>query len=257
MATNTAGPENVTNHPGGVSTDYEYQNLGSYPYPNPTKWHQFWDDFDRFFYGGATTPAIQGDWLITTTGSGTGLVADAANGIVVLTNGASDDDNTFVQWKGGSTTVSETFLWDSTKAMYFIARFKVSDATESDVVMGLQITDTTPLAVTDGLYFLKVDGSTTLNFLATKNSTSTTVAAATMVSDTYIKVGFQYLPSGNNGYGGAPICNIWLNDKIVGNTTTFTNFVDDEELTISFGVQNGEAVSKLLSVDYILAAQER
>lgn len=257
MATNQAGPENVTNHPGGVSTAYEYQTLGSYPYPDPTKYHQFWDDFDAFRIGYATTPAVNGDWLVTTTGSGTTLVTDATNGIVAFTNSAADDDALFAQWKGGSTTVSETFLWDSTKALWFVARFKVSDATQSDVVMGLQITDTTPLAVTDGLYFLKSDGSTTLNFLATKNSTSTTVAAATMADDTYIKVAFQYLPAGNNGYGGAPICNIWLNDNIVGNTTTFTNFVDDEELAISFGVQNGEAVSKLLSVDYILVGQAR
>ena len=36
-----------------------------------------------------------------------------------------------------------------------------------------------------------------------------------------------------------------------------TNVPDDEELALSFAVQNGEAVAKVLSVDYIGATQER
>jgi hypothetical protein len=32
---------------------------------------------------------------------------------------------------------------------------------------------------------------------------------------------------------------------------------DDEDLTVSFGIQNGEAVAKTMTVDYILAAMDR
>ena len=32
---------------------------------------------------------------------------------------------------------------------------------------------------------------------------------------------------------------------------------DDEVLTPSFGIQNGEAAAKTMSIDYILAAKER
>jgi hypothetical protein len=36
-----------------------------------------------------------------------------------------------------------------------------------------------------------------------------------------------------------------------------TNLCDDEELTISFGIQNGEAVAKTMSIDYIFVSKER
>jgi len=36
-----------------------------------------------------------------------------------------------------------------------------------------------------------------------------------------------------------------------------TNLPDDEELTISFAVQNGEAVAKTMSIDYIFCSKER
>jgi hypothetical protein len=36
-----------------------------------------------------------------------------------------------------------------------------------------------------------------------------------------------------------------------------TNAPDDEELTVSFGIQNGAAAAKTLTVDYIGASKER
>lgn len=39
--------------------------------------------------------------------------------------------------------------------------------------------------------------------------------------------------------------------------SAITNLPDDEALTVSFGLQNGEAVAKTMSVDYILASKER
>lgn len=115
-------------------------------------------------------------------------------------------------------------------------------------MLGLQITDTTPLAVTDGVYFLKADGSTTLNLLVTKNSTSTTTAAATLVDDTYVTVGFVY--------NGSDKIDVFVNDVRIATSVT-TNLVDDEELTLSFGIQNGEAAAKVLSLDYLFVSKER
>jgi hypothetical protein len=40
-------------------------------------------------------------------------------------------------------------------------------------------------------------------------------------------------------------------------TSTLTTYLPDTELTVSFGIQNGEAVAKTMSIDYIFAAQER
>lgn len=263
MATNVNGPLAPTNYPGGLSTNFPSETLGTWVSPDVTSCHTWFDDFDRFTTTQTITitdpgnATVNRDWLLTSTGGGTALVTDGDGGIVVLTNGASDDDNAFVQWQGGSTSVSETFRWASDKALWFKSRFKVSDATQSDLVIGLQITDTTPLDVTDGIFFIKDDGSTTLTFRAEKNGTASTVTTATLADDTYVVVGFVYLPSGNNGSGGAPICNVYLNDVRVGSLTTFTNFPDDEDLTISFGVQNGAAAAKTMTVDYILCSKQR
>jgi hypothetical protein len=36
-----------------------------------------------------------------------------------------------------------------------------------------------------------------------------------------------------------------------------TNLPDDEELTVSFGIQNGEAAAQTMTIDYVVAAVER
>jgi len=46
------------------------------------------------------------------------------------------------------------------------------------------------------------------------------------------------------------------NPTILGKSVV-TNLPDDEDLTISFAVQNGAAAIKTLAVDYIFCAKER
>ena len=161
---------------------------------------------------------------------------------------AADDDIVALQ------KVGESYKFVAGKKLFFKAKFAVSDATQSDFVIGLQITDTTPLAVTDGVYFRKNDGDANLDFVVVKDSTaSTATAVATVVAATYITVGFYY--NGVNEVVYAASTNS-LNPTVLGKLAT-TNLPDDEELTISFCIQNGEAVAKTLSVDYIFAAKER
>jgi hypothetical protein len=40
-------------------------------------------------------------------------------------------------------------------------------------------------------------------------------------------------------------------------TSVTTNLVDDEDLTVSIALQNGEAVAKTMTVDYVFVAKER
>jgi hypothetical protein len=117
------------------------------------------------------------------------------------------------------------------------------------VVMGLQITDTTPLDVSDGVFFIKADGAATVNLLVEKNNTATTTSSvATMVNDTFIRLGFYY--------DGVSSIEYFVNGVLGGSSVT-TNLPDDEDMTISFALQNGEAVAKTMTVDYIFAAKER
>jgi len=235
-----------TRFPHGVTTVSESNPLADFGLPDPTAWHVWFDDFDNF-------EADQ--WVITATEAGAGsasrAVQNADGGILLLTNDAADDDNQFLQWSGDdASAVVETFKFVAGKKLFFKARFKVSDATQSDFVMGLQITDTTPLAVTDGVYFRKDDGDANLDFVVMKDSTATTgTAVATVTSDTHLTTAFYYDGTSNG-------IKVFVNDTLVATIAT-TNLVDDEELTISFGIQNGEAVAKTMSLDYIFVAKER
>jgi hypothetical protein len=210
-----------------------------------TDFHEWFNDFDD--YGAA-------DWVLTTTEAGSGSATEAVgsikDGILVVTNDNADDDNDFFQWSGrdGSGT-AETFKFVAGKSLYFGARLKISDATQADLVVGLQITDTSPLAVTDGIFFQKDDGDTHLDFHCEKNSTSSDLTdAAELASDTWTVLEFLY-------DGGDSI--VAYKDGVAIGSVPLTNVPDDEELTISFGIQNGEAASKVLSVDWIRVVQER
>lgn len=230
-----------TNFIDGSTNVPESYALGSFVQNDPSKTHLWFDDFDNY---------AANEWVVTKTGAGGAVtVANADGGILTLTNDTNDNDNLFLQWSGESAFgTTETWKFASKKQFWFKARFKVSDATDSDLVLGLQITDTSPLSVTDGVYFYKADDAATLQFKTTLNSSSTTSAVGTLVNDTYVVVGFHY-----DGYDKI---DVYLDDLRVATQGTST-LVTDEELTLSFGIQNGAAAAKVMSIDYILASKER
>jgi len=203
--------------------------------PAATLYHTYFEDFD--YYTAA-------DWTVTETDAGaTQALADGDGGLLLITNTAADNDLVSLQKKG------ESFRFEAGKALFFEARFKVSDATQSDVVIGLQITDTTPLDVTDGVFFIKADGAATVDFRVEKNNTATTASAmATMANDTYIRLGFYY--------DGVSAVQYFVNGSIAGSSVT-TNLPDDEDMTITIAIQNGEAAAKTMTVDYVYVAKER
>lgn len=218
------------NRNGGVLWDY-----GA---PDPTVYHQYFEDFDYF---------NSANWTITmvTAGSPTQALANGSGGLLLLTNTAGATDSTFLDKKG------ESFLIQTGRPAFFKARFQVSDATLSAFVMGLQVTDTTPLAVTDGIYFLKNSGDTHLNFYCQKDATTgqtSKLDAAEVVSATNISVGWAY--------DGGTVLRAYVNEVVVA-TINPTGFLPDTTLTPSFGIQNGEAVAKTMTVDYVMAATHR
>ena len=236
--------------PNGVTNATDTQNLGMMGQLDPTKFHTYFEDFDTFTVA---------DWTITTielgAGDATEALTDADGGVLLITNDAADNDSDFFQ------KVGESFKLESGKQLWFKSRFKVSDATESDWVMGLQITDTTPLAaagdgVTDGIFFQKDDGDTNVDFYVQKDATAgqltSTAVTTAAASDTYMTLGFYF--------DGARYVELFKDNAKVATvdlTTTLTAYMPDTELTVSFGIQNGEAVAKTMSVDYIFVAKER
>lgn len=230
----------ATNFPKGVNNITAQNILGRLIQPDFTQTHTYFDDFDTY---------TAGDWTVTETQAGaTQALTNVDGGVLLLTNSAADNDLNALQ------KVGESFKFEAGKKLFFKARFAVSDATESDFIIGLQITDSTPLAVTDGVYFRKDDGDANLDFVVVKDSTASTATAITTVANnTYLTVGFYYDGVSEIVYAASTNNN---NPTILGKSVV-TNLPDDEELTISFGIQNGEAVAKTMSIDYIFVSKER
>ena len=229
----------TTHFTSGVTNVGTDSTLGKLKAPAPHKYHQYFNDFDTY---------LASDWTITTTEDGTGsaseALADGDGGVLLVTNAAGDNDHDFFQ------LVKEGFKFESGKQIGFHVRFKTNDATHTDIVAGLQLTDTTPLDVTDGIFFLKSDGAATISFIVEKDSTQSTLTLPnSLADDTFMTLGFIYDPKDQKFH-------VFQNNVLAG-TVVSTNAPDDEELTLSFGIQNGAAAAKTLSVDYVGAYKER
>lgn len=186
------------------------------------------------------------DWTITTVEAGAGdateaLAADELNGALLITNDAADDDSDSLQ------LTQETFKIQSGKKLWFETKLKISDATQSDLLVGLNIRDTTPLASSDGIVFLKSDGSTAMSFKTYKDTTATTTSSVYTMTTSYVTLGFYW--------DGVSTVKAFVNRALVATHTT--NICDDENLALTLHIQNGEAAAKTCTVDYFFVASER
>lgn len=229
----------VTRYPNGVTNNAQDDIFGDLVQSDPTKFHMYWNDFDTY---------TAGDWVVTETDAGATQALTAGDGgLLLITNTAADNDAVVMQ------KTPAAFAMTAGKKTFFKARFKVSDATQSDLQFGLVIVDTSPLDATDGIYFQKDDGAATLNFIVRKNaSTGSTSASAiaTISDDTYVVVAWYY--------DGVSKAYYAVNGTVLGALdATSTYLPDATNLTVSMALQNGEAVAKTMTVDYLFAAKER
>lgn len=184
------------------------------------------------------------DWVVTETQAGAtqAIAADVVGGALALVNSAADDDVNQLQ------SAEEWFKLTVGKQAWFECKFKVSDATQSDLYVGFATTDTTIIAgTTDSVGFRKSDGSTTLQSLTEDNTTETANTAVTMADDTYVTVGFHW--------DGKSLVRFYVNRGLV--ATHSTNIETTNKLALTLCLQNGEAAAKTLTVDYVYVALER
>lgn len=188
------------------------------------------------------------DWIITTTEAGSGdateaLASDEIGGALLITNDDADNDSDELQ------ATQENWGLQAGKKMWYETRIKVSDATQSDLFLGLAITDTTIIdGTTDSIGFRKDDGDANIDVVSEKDSTETlTDSGKDLVDDTYVKLGMYW--------DGVSTVEFYVDRNKVASHTT--NNPDDENLTITMAIQNGEAVAKTMTVDYIYITQER
>ncbi|HUT87322.1 MAG TPA: hypothetical protein VMX15_04475 [Candidatus Heimdallarchaeota archaeon] len=228
----------------GWSNALPGETLFDWGMSDPTKWNTYFNDCHVY---------TAGDWVETAVSAGIGTSATTqspeANGVWLMTGAANENDGAWYQL-GGTPGVSESWLWDATKKMFFKARFALSDATQSDAVFGLHITNTAPAgAITDGIFFKTADASASLTFEVEKDSTPTSTTVATLANATFIEVGFYYNP--NDG-----LFHIYADGVKVAESAS-TNAPDDEELALSWGSIAGAAGVDTSSWDYFLISQER
>ena len=229
-------PTNFSNGFNNLPSTHWMHGRSALPVPFPERWAGWYDGFTTY---------TSGDWVLTTVeaggGSATEAITDADDGILLITNDSNEDDGDFFQ------TVGELFTFESGKEAYFEARFRINDVTQTDYVIGLQVRDTTPLAVTDGVYFQSDDADALLDLHSMASSVDTAATGvATLVDATYVTVAYYY--------DGATSIIAAVDNVVV---ATITATPPTTELTVSFGMQNGEAVADTMSVDYVWFAKER
>lgn len=226
----------TTNFIDGISNVATTGALGSFVDTDPSRCHVWFDDFDSY---------VAGNWTVTETQAGaTQAITAGDGGILALVNSAADDDLNQIQW------AVSTFRQTAGKKSWLKARFKVSDATQSDLLIGLYVADTSPVASkpTSGFFFQKLDGSTSLTLQVGSASTYSQLTLGTMVSDTYVTVGAYY-----DGYS---TITGYFNEVRVGSVAS-TNLPTAADNAVGIALQNGDANARTLSVDYLMVAKER
>lgn len=230
----------TTNLPDGVTNAQVNSALTGLITDDPTLLHTYFNDFDDY---------TAANWVVTSVGSGTQALTAGNGGLLLLTNTAADNDNNVLQ------KTPAAFAFTANKRAWFSCRFQVSDATQSDVMFGIVIVNTAPIQTppTDGIYFLKADGAATVDIFVRKNTTTgsnTKAAVATLADATAVTLQWYYNGDGRVFYG--------VNGVLAGSLDASSTYLPDAtNLTMTMVVQNGEAVIKTMTVDYVMAIFER
>ena len=228
-------PTHFTN---GVSDVIPGNPLYDFGRLDPTKYHIYWDDFD-------TTP-IAAQWTLTATSAGAGTsaitVPDADGGLARITTAGNETDGIFAEW------ISETFLLESGRKTWMKTRFQVGDAAQSDFVVGLHSSDTTPLDATMRFAWITEDGSANLFFNSDNNTTdSDSDTVVVLADDTFVTVAVYWDGAGN--------IECYSNNVLITTMTGIT--IPGAEMSVGFGYLNGAAGAETTDIDYIFVAKER
>jgi len=225
-----------TRFPSGVTNVSKTDPLGMFGAPDPTKHHVYFNDFDEDVVGWTETA--------TSVGSGTSAaaVADGDGGILRITTAANENDGLFLESQG------ESFLIETGKRSWIKARFALGDAIQSDFIIGLHSTDTTPLDATLRLAFISEDGSANLFFNVDDDTTDADSATlAVLEDDTFVEVAAHW--------DGVSTIALYVNGAKVDTMTSVG--IPGAEMAMGIGYLNGAAGAETTDIDYLFVAKER
>lgn len=176
---------------------------------------------------------------VTEAGAGNSTVVNSvtAGEVLTLTTAANEYDGINLQLKG------EPFKLETSKPLYFEAKLKIDDVTQSDILIGICETDTTLLATAaahavavsgDGAFFVKLDATTTLSAKAYLDGAETATAdyGTALVDDTAFTVSIYW--DGVN-------LSFYVDDSLV---QTISGSLPDGDMTFSINVRAGSAAAR-------------
>lgn len=192
----------------------------------------------------ASSTALSGYTLTAVGTSPVSLVAGADGGAVLITTGGTENNGAQFQ------PITEAFYFASKWPCYFGCKIQISDATQSDFLAGLTITDTSAASgVSDGVYFWSVDGTAVTNFGTAKGSVTADTAAKTMVDAT--DTTFEWF------FDGTTI-SAYV-DGVLATTTAYsaTTVPNTEYLTPMLAFLTGAGAAKTMTIYWARAIQIR
>lgn len=185
---------------------------------------------------------------VTAVSSGTGTSTitqrDAQNGWLYFDAAANENDGVQMQVLG------ESFSLTTNDPLYFGVRFQATEATQSDIIIGLAVTGTTLISsVVNGVYLSKADGGTTLNGVCDDNAAGNTALTTAFAKDTNYIVEFYW--------DGTDRIKWYLDGSYIGAYTTAANIPTDEELRVSLAYLNGDGTMEHdgMYVDWVRCIQ--
>ncbi len=203
---------------------------------------------DDFVSGPGIDTAFDSNWTVTRVEAGAGestvTRTDGSGGYLLITTDANEDDGVNMQ------LIGESFELTTDQHLYFGAfGVSLSEATQSDLFMGLAITDTDILGgVTDRIGFQKLDGSTSLTCMVEKDSTETLSSSIlTVANSTAFDAEFYW-------DGSTSTLEFFINGASAGSLAT-TNLPNDEALRLSLQFLAGSTTAKTCQIDRITVIQ--
>jgi hypothetical protein len=217
--------------------------------------HEFLDDFN--YPASATASDVIAYTSNDDGATGTNAFQDASRGVYNVVTAAADNDY------HAMSSVSEAWLFESGKKLWFEARFRLAEATTNESAWWFGLTDTLttggfqanaagPLASYDGALIWKDEATLLIDFETSNAGTqATTTNTATFVSNTWTTVGFYFDGTATTST---------ITPYVDGTAGTAQNITLSglEEMHMVFGVKAGPSGgAETLQVDYIKVVQLR
>jgi hypothetical protein len=231
-----------------------FSNASAFENLKMSMWPDQFTYFDDFNQGALDATH---NWTIVKDSSATAaVVADSLNGEVNLTSAnTTDNDGASIQAKQESFALPTT----AGNKLYFETRVKISDATQTDFLVGFTETFATnpenALLSSNVIGFVKVDGSAIVKGTTESGDTQTLVEFAdttksTMENDTYVTLGLVATKNDSTNK-----VQFYINRNLVGTSTT--NIPTANMKVMAMSVSGDATGQKVTTIDYIMAARDR